>query len=181
MIVWVDLETTGLVPMTNTILEIAVIVTGDRLETIDSWQSIVLPVAPDAVIQGLEEVVYAMHMANGLIPEILEAHMRKDALSLQTVEANLISWLKPLVGESKPRLGGSTVNFDRGFLELYMPRFMELLHYRNLDVTSLQGFTELWRPDIPQKPKNPSKRHRALDDLHDTLAEAQHYMEKVFG
>ena len=60
-----------------------------------------------------------------------------------------------------------------------MPRLEQYLHYRQVDVSTIKVLVEAWSHDI-EYPKDQSN-HRALADIHASIAELRYYCEKVFG
>jgi oligoribonuclease len=54
---------------------------------------------------------------------------------------------------------------DKRFLDKYMPKFSEYLHYRIIDVSTLKELARRWYPvEFMQAPKK-NMAHRALGDI----------------
>ena len=109
-LVWVDLETTGLDPATDKILELAIVVTDEKLREVAarSWV-----VQQDVDWRDVRQVVQEMHTANGLIAE-LEA---ENGLRLRTVECEALELLDMTVPVlEKGPICGSSPHFDMAFL-----------------------------------------------------------------
>ncbi len=60
-----------------------------------------------------------------------------------------------------------------------MPELEKYFHYRNLDVTTIKELVKRWTTGRDQFIKNSS--HLALDDIHDSIEELQHYRAKYFN
>ena len=57
-----------------------------------------------------------------------------------------------------------------------MPELERYFHYRNLDVSTVKELIKRWGNGKDQFIKNSS--HLALDDIHDSIEELQHYRDK---
>ena len=72
-------------------------------------------------------------------------------------------------------LAGNSIAQDRLFINKYFPRFAQRLHYRCLDVTSFK-IVFVHRYGITYEKRN---THRAVDDIAESIAELQHYLNFV--
>jgi oligoribonuclease len=61
-----------------------------------------------------------------------------------------------------------------------MPKFMEHLHYRIIDVSSVKELCKRWFPK--EFSQIPSKKltHCALDDIKESIEELKYYRENIF-
>ena len=59
-----------------------------------------------------------------------------------------------------------------------MPRLDAWLHYRILDVSTVKELVKRWYPDL--EPFAKQQRHRALDDIRESIDELRWYRERVF-
>lgn len=165
MIVWIDLETTGL-SKKCAIIEIAVILTDEKYNEIARYESLVTPIAGARREKGAME----MHMASGLWKEVSK-NGTKQIDQVDREVANLIKKNLPS-GSRPPILAGSSVHFDRGFIEEWMPKTNKSLYYRNLDVSSIKVFAAngLGIPTDSLPPKKSTRKHRAINDILDSIA-----------
>ena len=69
MLVWMDLEMTGLDPATDVIVEIATIVTDDQLDIVAEGPDLVIH-QPDEALATMDPVVTEMHTRSGLLEAI---------------------------------------------------------------------------------------------------------------
>jgi oligoribonuclease len=105
--VWIDLETTGLNPEKDDILEIAVILTDRNLKTISKYHTLVA----GADLDKLDPVVKAMHIKSGLAEDL----ERCSNFPLQSeIEDDLYNLLP---SRGIYYFAGSSVHFDVGKLE----------------------------------------------------------------
>jgi oligoribonuclease len=182
MIIWLDLETTGLDPETDVILEVGAVVTDDDLNVLEQYAE--LPSIGEATWRGVKpsDVVYEMHRQSGLW-EARNDERRKPPLAV--VEWKLLRIVDEFTtegwtaGELIP-LGGSSVGFDRAFCKRYLPEFEAALHYRNVDISAVRELARRWRPDLTEREPEARKLHRVIPDLDDTLALARFYRDELF-
>lgn len=157
---WIDLETTGLDPEAEAILECAAIVTDADLVEIGDPLCLVLHVDEDARFDA-DAYVQNMHDASGLWLDCYASS--KNANDLDDALTALINRYEWAAG--KPILAGSSVHFDRGFLASWL-WVDALLHHRHLDVSSLK----LAQEDACGIPFAKSGQgHRALADVRESL------------
>jgi len=169
--VWIDLEMTGLNPDVDRILEIAVVVTGPDLRPLGEVQRVIQQ--PEHSMEKMSKVVQQMHTRNRLIEECLAATttMREaERAAMALVVAHC------LPGEAF--LCGNSVHHDWRFLARHMPRLEQYLHYRQVDVSTIKVLIQAWAPDITYDKE--ISIHRALPDIHGSIAELRFYCEKVF-
>lgn len=172
---WVDVETTGLDKKRDHLLEVAVVLTDDDLNEV---AAISCPVKMGRrARRRLERYgeVHKMHLVNGLKAEA--AHGAKPHI----VDSFLVGFFTEHVrvpvnrlylggnkGYTLP-LAGSSVHFDRAFIERDLPGFARHLHYRNVDVSTMYELAKRWLPEDAMPPK-PNGSHRALADIRDSIA-----------
>lgn len=170
---WLDLETTGFTELNkrkvydHRILELGAVVTDDHFNVLGTY-SVVVQQPMDLVLSLCDDTVLRMHTDNGLLNDV--AH---SAISLEAAEAGLIEFYREHgVGVKGAPLCGNGIHFDRMFIEAQMPVLDAYLYYRNLDVSAVKEFLKLVSPEF-----EPAKRkcHRALDDILESVNEAQIY------
>ncbi|HET9579075.1 MAG TPA: oligoribonuclease [Usitatibacter sp.] len=169
-LVWIDMEMSGLVPERDRILEVAMVVTDADLNTIAEAPVFVLH-QPESVLDAMDSWNKSTHGKSGLVDKV-----RASSFTEEQVEARLVEFLKPIVGERLAPLCGNTVHQDRRFMARYMPAFEAYLHYRIVDVSTLKELAKRWRPDVVQAFAKEGK-HEALADVYESIAELKHYRE----
>ena len=170
MLVWIDLETTGLDPGRCRIIEVACVITENDLTSVagDSW--LVRP--PRSITRCWDQAALDMHRASGLLDEAL-----KHGREIEEVEDAVLDFVNGAAGLSP--LCGSSVHFDRAFLVNHMPTLLGMFTYRNIDVSSLKELVSRWAPDYAYPSPEP-KAHRALPDIINSINELRHYKELLF-
>ncbi len=175
-LVWIDLEMTGLDPDVDVIVEIATIITDGSLEQVERGPDLVIA-APDSALDGMADVVRRMHTASGLLDEI-----RSVDRGVADAEAVTLEFVRAHVPDpALAPLAGNTVHADRMFLRRYMPTLEAYLHYRNVDVSTLKELARRWRPQLLDEAPDKQERHRALDDIVESIEELRFYRNALFG
>ncbi len=153
----IDLETTGLDPARDRIIEIAVLILSSDLTELGAWDTAIT--CPLACVMAADPYVKQMHVTGGLWDEA--GAFAVPTVSLADAECVLLQLLS--VFPSKPVLVGSSVQFDRSFLQHWMPAATHLLSHRNLDDRTIKELA-------PQLDIKPTERpHRALPDIRQTV------------
>ncbi len=174
-LVWLDLEMTGLVVEQHTIVEIACIVTDSELTPLDDGIDIVVHADADALAL-MDDFVRKMHTKSGLLPEISASEVSLDVAHARTLE--YVEQHVPVAGVAP--LCGNSIGTDRRFLDRYMNELDTYLHYRSVDVSSLKELCRRWYPEIYRERPGKSERHRALDDIKESIEELRFYRERLF-
>ena len=175
VLVWMDLEMTGLDHMSDVIVEIATIITDDDLNIVAEGPDLVIH-QPDEVLSRMNEVVTKMHTDSGLLEQISSSTLTLEEAGQQTLE---------FIKEHCPEAGtvplcGNSIGTDRRFLARYLPEIENYLHYRSVDVSSIKELVRRWYPEAnARRPWKPNS-HRALDDIKESVAELQHYQQLIF-
>lgn len=172
-LVWVDLEMTGLDPASCTIVEIATLVTDGDLNLIAEGPNLII-YQPEAALAHMSDFVRDLHTRSGLLDAI-----RRSTTSLALAEAETLAFLAAHTTQGTAVLAGNSVWKDRAFLEVYMPRIIAHLHYRMIDVSTVKELVRRWYPPELMAPKK-QDRHRALDDIRESIEELRWYRAKVF-
>jgi oligoribonuclease len=169
-LLWIDMEMTGLVPESDRIIEVAIVVTDSQLNTVA--EAPVLAVRQeDAVLDGMDAWNKSTHGKSGLIDRV-----KASTLGEAEAERQLLAFLALHVPKQTSPMCGNSICQDRRFLARWMPGLEDYFHYRNLDVSTLKELAKRWKPDIA---KGVSKRgaHTALDDIRESIDEMKYYRE----
>ena len=167
-LVWLDMEMTGLNPDSDTILELAMVVTDADLNVVAESPSWAVHQA-DAILAGMDEWNTKTHGASGLTERV-----RSSALDMHAVERAAIDFMQQWVGKGVSPMCGNSICQDRRFMARYMPDLMNWFHYRNLDVSTVKELCRRWRPDLSAK-VNKTGAHTALADIHESIEELRFY------
>lgn len=200
MLAWIDLETTGLDPKADSVLEVACIITTDDLSEVARFSR----VTGEAIRHDLAKVhpvVIDMHSKNGLWVESMMAGIERRAGDGRLPEFRSGGWeidrvdwaLSKFIRDTcfppqkfdgsppdkyyPPQLAGSTISFDREFLRHHLPKTLAELHYRNLDTSTLNEMARRYWPAVysgrPAAGKDGA--HRAVDDILVSIETARYY------
>lgn len=167
---WIDLETTGLEPPTNEVLEIGAIVTDQWGRIEDQFET---TVRHDPKMynwnMSTEVIVKTMHAESGLFAEVINGGGGKVP---QTAWRNLAEFLADN-GLDRHPMCGSSVQFDRAFMEEYAPQeLVDMFHYRNIDISSFRESLKLVNPPLAARMEDeckPAEKHRVIPDLLDSI------------
>ena len=175
MLVWMDLEMTGLDPATDVIVEIATLVTDDELEIVAEGPDLVVA-APAEALAAMDQVVVDMHTRSGLLDAIKSSRLTLEDAGQQTLE-----FIKQHVPEPRSvPLCGNSIGTDRRFLATYLPDIENHLHYRSIDVSTIKELSRRWYPEAVAKAPSKAGGHRAMDDIRESVAELRYWREAVF-
>lgn len=176
-LLWVDLETTGLSPRADDIVEWAHILTTAEppYEVLDSFESVVRP--DDGWATRMVPRVVQMHSRSGLLGEI------PNGISIETLDAAVVARIGQHGRVGEFTLAGSGVShFDHEFIKVHMPGVAAFLRYATLDVGVIRralGFAG--REDLEaagttyEGDSHDDKPHRSMADITDHLAEWREY------
>ncbi|KAL1897886.1 Phosphatidylinositol 3,4,5-trisphosphate-dependent Rac exchanger 2 protein [Sporothrix stenoceras] len=202
-LVWIDCEMTGLNPDNDVILEIYCFITDGQLNLVKMGQSVdgvkldkdeterecpgwgAIIHVPKERLDLMDSWCTDHHGRSGLTEAVL-----KSSVTHEEAADGLLAYIRQYI--PKPRLGllaGSSVHADKAFLRRApYDRVMDHLHYRILDVSTIKEAVRRWQPrvpegeDVPKKDKVQHKesKHRARDDILDSIAEARRYKRMLF-
>ena len=175
VLVWMDLEMTGLDHTSDVIVEIATLITDDDLNIVAEGPDLVVQ-ASDGALAGMDPFVVDMHTRSGLLEQI-----KASELTLEEAGAATLKFIKDHVPEPRSvPLCGNSIGTDRRFLAAYLPEIEEYLHYRSIDVSSVKELVKRWYPSVDKGRPQGKGSHRALDDIRASVAELVFYRDHVF-
>lgn len=170
---WIDLETTGLSPNDEVILELGLVLTDRWGEVVDQESWLIYEDGYEGVIEHAIPYVKEMHDKSGLW-----ADSRAAGSPLLDVETEALGWLDDHgVKVGQLPMCGNSVGFDRAFIELHMPTLFKNFHYRNIDVSTLKECCRDLNPLVFAQLPAKKEAHRALPDLEETIAEYKFYID----
>ncbi|MDX9719158.1 MAG: oligoribonuclease [Myxococcota bacterium] len=169
--VWMDLEMTGLDPERESIIEMATLVTEADLSLVAEGPSLVIH-QDEALLARMDEWNTEHHTASGLLEKV-----RQSTVQTRDAELATLDFLSQHVDLGKAPLCGNSIWQDRRFLCREMAELNAYLHYRLIDVSSLKELARRW---YPEHVYHKNSVHRALDDIHESIAELRHYRQLLF-
>lgn len=160
MFLWIDLETTGLYPRVDHILEAGWMVTDENLRGKGHLQSSVVTASKAAIgYIKTSPFIHDMHTKSGL----LEALMGTETLVIEDVEERILEAIMDYPEDEPWYLAGASVHFDRAFIDSWMPTLAEKLHHRIFDTSSLKLFAKSVGIEVKQEPQ--VVQHRVEGDI----------------
>jgi oligoribonuclease len=173
-LVWIDLEMTGLNTTQDVIVEAAMIITDNALNIVYKGQSIVIHQSTTA-LSVMDAWVKEHHTKSGLLKEV-----EVSTVHLEDAQEMLLRAVQEFCIPKKSPLCGNSVWQDAIFLNRYMPRLMDFLHYRIIDVSSVKEVVTRWYPHNPHARFQKKDMHRALPDIEESIEELKHYRKYFF-
>ena len=173
-LIWVDMEMTGLVPETDRIIEVAIVVTDANLKPIAEGPVLVIH-QPDSILDAMDAWNKSTHKKSGLIDKV-----KASVLSEAEVESRMIEFLIEHAPASTSPMCGNSICQDRRFMARGMPKLEAYFHYRNLDVSTLKELAKRWKPEIMSGMKKHGK-HEALADIYESIDELKYYRQHLLN
>lgn len=168
---WIDLETTGVDPKSCGIVRLAMILTDTELNDVGEPLDITIR-QPESVLERMSPSVRDRHTRSGLLDQV-----RASKVSVENAEQMAMDQLTKHAPVGTARLCGNCVHGDRKFIVDSMPRLHGFLHYRMVDVSTLEQLASWWydfRYDRPQ-----DVQHTGRSDIRQSIAELKHYREHI--
>ena len=171
-LIWIDLEMTGLCTQSDTIIQIATIVTDKHLNELAVGPVLAIRQSNETM-DGMDDWNTRQHGESGLTARVLESEIGAREAELAT-----LAFLQQWVDTGASPMCGNSVCQDRRFLAREMPELEAFFHYRNLDVSTLKILATQWAPSVANGFTKESA-HLALSDIRDSIAELQWYRDNL--
>ncbi len=175
VLVWLDMEMTGLDPERERVIEVATILTDGQLNEIATGPELVIR-QPDEILAAMDDWNKSHHGASGLIDRVKAS----DVTEAQAEEQTIAFINAHVPAKERPVLAGNSIHQDRRFIRRYMPALEKRLHYRMVDVSTIKELARRWFPQVIAKQKAKKETHRALDDIRESIDELRFYRQHVF-
>ena len=172
-LIWIDLEMTGLDPETDTIIEIATVVTDSDLNIIAEGPEIIIHESKEKM-DLMDEWCVKHHGESGLTDRVINSN-----ISCAQAEQETLAFVKKWTEAGASPLCGNSIGQDRRFLVRYMADLEAHFHYRNIDVSSIKELGKRWAPEMTSGHKKQGS-HLAMMDIKESISELQYYREHFF-
>lgn len=167
-LIWVDLEMTGLNPDRDRILEIATLVTDNKLNVLSEGPVVAIHQSESQLLL-MDDWNNRVHRATGLIDKVRSSTLDEISASDLTIK-----FLRNWVDFKKSPICGNSIAQDRLFLLRYMPKLESYFNHRYLDVSTIKELMLRWRPDLISGLRL-QKTHCALNDIRESVSELMYY------
>ena len=171
-LIWIDLEMTGLDPDSDSVIEIATLVTDSQLNILAEGPELAIA-HPLARLEAMDEWNRGTHGRSGLWQRVLDSQV-----TMAQAEALTIAFLGQWVPAGKSPICGNSICQDRRFLVRHMPQLERHFHYRNLDVSTLKELARRWSPALLEGFAKVGA-HTALSDIRESVKELAHYRQHM--
>ncbi len=193
--VWFDTEYSSLELETASLLQVAAVITDTILRR-------VLPRERDLrlTIKFPDGETLSPWVEQNL-PELVRACRSSEAVDIAEADYRLAAYIDEVAGppaaieKKRPVLAGNSIHEDRALIRRFLPRFLNRLNYRHLDVTALKLEWKLLRSEREFDKSNPDmircyfpdavlpasfSRHDAYYDVQASIAELAFYRRHLF-
>lgn len=169
-ILWLDLETTGLNPLTDHILEVGALITdGDLVEIARAEWTLG---ATAMMLAAMHPYVENMHRESGLAARCLEAR-----LSAAEVDVACRSFCDNHDVNTKSFLAGNSVgDFDRHFMRRLLPLTNNAISHRSINVSTFKALYSIWDPVAAAPVLARPKAHRSILDCEAAIEELKYWL-----
>jgi len=178
VILWLDLETTGIDPERDLILELAAIYEQGHIQ---QFGPMAVGYPETVILRQCNAYVRQMHTETGLIQRCSVSQVTLHSLEVDLMR-HLALTTQPDPEGDRIILAGFSVHFDRNFVMAQMPTFAAHLSHRVLDVSSIRRFLED-HPHFGAMAKeyndNHPRPHKAMDDCKAAIETYRFYRDMI--
>jgi oligoribonuclease len=174
LMVWLDMEMTGLEPDRDRIIEVATIITDAHLTIVAEGPEFVIH-QPRHVLEAMDEWNTKHHGDSGLTERV-----RRSTVTEAQAEEETLRFIATYCEERKGVLAGNSIHQDRRFIARHMPTLDRYLHYRMIDVSTVKELGRRWYPDVVERGPKKRNTHRAMDDIRESIEELRYFRRNLF-
>eukprot|EP00835_Amoeboradix_gromovi_P002013 NODE_104_length_19952_cov_0.449000.p13 type:complete len:185 gc:universal NODE_104_length_19952_cov_0.449000:19005-18451(-) len=170
ILVFIDLEMTGLNVKEHRIIEFAMIVTDTELNELERYTAVIHQ--DDYVLSKMTAWCAEQFKGAGGLTE----QSQISSITELQVENDVVAILQKYCGTKY--LCGNSVYMDKYFIMEFMPNISKLLHYRIIDISTIKTLALEWI-NLPSITK--VNKHRALDDIIESIKELKYFKFHLFN
>jgi oligoribonuclease len=176
LLLWLDMEMTGLDPERERPIELAVLLTDGELNPVAEGPELVIH-QPDELLAAMDAWNTEHHNGSGLV-----ARVKASTVTEAEADAAVVEFINAHVAANvRPVLAGNSIHQDRRFIRRYLPLLDKRLHYRMVDVSTVKELVKRWYPTVADARPQKNDTHRALDDIRESIAELRYYRDAAFA
>jgi oligoribonuclease len=174
-IVWIDCEMTGLDHENDSIIEICCLITDKNLKLIDDigYESVIHQ--DKKIMDNMNEWCVLHHGQSGLTDKVIKSKKTKEQ-----VENELLEYLQKYMNKGVGILAGNSVHMDRLFMLKDMPKVVNYLTYRIIDVSSIMETAKRFHPLIANSRPKKKAAHTAREDILESIQDLEYYRGVYF-
>src|SRR4029078_683381 len=118
-------------------------------------------------------VVRTYHTNSRLLKEV-----EQSTIDITQAQEEVLAIIREHCQPKLSPLCGNSIWQDAAFLRRYMPKIMDFLHYRIIDVSSFKEIITRWYGDDHSAVFVKKETHRALEDIQESIAELAYYRQR---
>lgn len=190
---------TGLDVFNDHIIEICCIITDGNLRVVDQegyesvihYDKLTMDSMNDWCIEHHGDVSWifflfqsttmALNKLNLLTIAFLKSGLTQKVLdsskTLAQVEQELLEYVSKYTNQRSAVLAGNSVHMDRAFMMREMPKVLEHLHYRIIDVSTLTEIGKRHNSELISKLPKKKEAHTARSDILESIAQLKWYQD----
>jgi oligoribonuclease len=161
LVLGLDLETTGIDKKLDGVLEVGAKVVAPDFKIVDVFNQFVDPTHEQ--MNRMSPEVRGQHERSGLLD-----HVAARGVPIKDVDTALEAFILKFWKKGNVILMGTTIQFDRGFIEEQMPLTAKQLHYQMLDTRSLALAEEIF-----------GSPHRSLADVDYSIEMVRNFVGRL--
>lgn len=188
-LIFLDLETGGLAGLLENgqmgcqyypIFQVALIITDLQLREIAPPLDLYIHQTEEMIARSHEWAI-EQHTKSGVLQK-----SRKYGIALADAELQILDYLKECGIEAYDRkaktgaaMAGNSIVLDRMFVAAQMPKLEAYIHYRQVDISSVQMLGRAMGVDLMEGIVK-TYQHDAIEDIRECVREARHYCKQLF-
>jgi len=165
---------TGLDENVHHIIEAACLITDKDLNIVAEGPNIIIHQSDD-ILKLMDDWCTKTHGESGLTEAV-----RKSTVSIEMAQQEIVNFVEKHTVPGQGMLAGNSIGEDKRFLLRYMPQFIQHLHYRVVDVSTVKELCRRWYPEVLTQAPVKTLKHRAMDDIKESIKELQFYRNQIF-